>query len=75
MKRLHLKAGADLDCTPNLKAAIEKGITARDAKTKADKRRGGSTASKKEEGDDRVWLKASASRLKTLLAFASSRRP
>ena len=55
--------------TPSLRAAVEKGIKARENKIKGDNRRGGSTAAKKEEAQDRMWLKASGQRMMCLLNF------
>jgi hypothetical protein len=70
--RLHLKSGAEIKYTADLKGAVEKGIAARENKIKTDKRRG--AASKKQDEEDKIWLKASEIRLKSLLAMVAARK-
>jgi hypothetical protein len=53
---------------PTLDAAIEKGILARESKAKNDKRRRDDSA-RKQEDNDRMWLRASGERLRSLLAW------
>jgi len=57
--------------TPSLRAAVEKGIKAREAKIKGDKRRGArhNAAARKEELADRQWLNASSTRLRSLMKW------
>jgi hypothetical protein len=59
--------------TPTLDAAVEKGILAREAKSKGDKRRRDKKALKKEEENDRVCLEASGKRLRSLLAWVEQK--
>jgi hypothetical protein len=59
--------------TPNLDAAIERGILARENKTKSGKRRRENSTLKKEEESDRVWLEASGERLRSLLEWVRLR--
>jgi hypothetical protein len=54
---------------PSLDAAIEKGIQARETKTRGDKRRKENGTRRKEEESERVWLNASGERLRSLLAL------
>ncbi len=54
--------------SPDLEAAVEKGILARENKIKADKRRRENVAKKGEE-QDLFWLKASAQRLRCQIAW------
>lgn len=60
---------AGVEPTPSLKAAIEKGITVREAKTKIDRRRKENSVKRKEEESDKLWLMGSGERLKSLLAL------
>jgi hypothetical protein len=53
--------------TPTLDAAIQKGILARESKSKGDKRRKDSGIRTKDEEIDREWLRASGERLRNLL--------
>jgi hypothetical protein len=53
--------------TPDLGTAIEKGILARENKCKNDKRRRDYGGRRKEEDSDRMWLAASARRLRSIL--------
>jgi hypothetical protein len=66
--RLFLRS-CRVEYTPNLVAAIETGITARETKAKNDKRRRENSEVKKEQERDRVWLEASGKRLVSLLAW------
>lgn len=52
--------------TPRLEAAIERGILARENKTKVDKRRKDNNARTKDEENDQEWLRASGERLRKL---------
>lgn len=57
--------------TPSLVSAIETGIQAREAKAKGDRRMKNGVRGKDADGsdDDMVWLKASAQRLRSLVAW------
>jgi len=55
--------------TTNLRAAVEKGIKARESKIKGENRRGPSAAKKIVDTQDMMWLKASGQRMMCLLAF------
>jgi len=55
--------------TATLGAAIEKGILARENKSKGDKRRKEGGVRAKEEENDREWLRASGERLRSLLLW------
>jgi hypothetical protein len=55
--------------TPNLDAAIEEGIFARETKIKGDKRRRDRRVLNKDEEKDRAWLIASGKRLRSLVAW------
>lgn len=66
--RMFLLEGFTIYRKPSLTAAIEKGIKARESKTKGDRRKRDNRALRKEEERDRVWLRASGERLKSLLA-------
>ena len=69
INRLLLKSDVLVLGTTSLRAAVVKGIRARENKIKGDNRRGGSAARKKEEAQDRMWLKASGLRMMSLLTF------
>jgi len=53
--------------TPSLEEAIEKGVQARENKIKNDKRKKENGLKRKEEENDRLWLRASGERLRSLL--------
>jgi hypothetical protein len=55
--------------TRTLGAAIEKGILARESKSKGDKRRKDGGVRAKDEESDREWLRASGERLRNLLLW------
>ncbi len=57
------------DRRQDLISAIENGILARENKIKGDKRRRDNGSRKKEGDSDKVWLTASAQRLRSLLAL------
>lgn len=63
-----MKSNIEVVGKPSLRAAVEKGIKARETKAKGDNRRGGSAAKKKDEAQDRMWLKMSGQRILCLLA-------
>lgn len=68
--RLYLKSC--MAChTPELVAAVEAGVQARESKAKIDRRRKDSTADEK----DREWLEASGQRLKRLVQWVGSFEP
>ena len=68
--RLYLKS-CRARYTPELGAAVEAGVRARDAKAKIDRRRRNSSADEK----DREWMTASAQRLRTLVEWVGSCDP
>lgn len=68
--RLYLKS-CGARHTPELNAAVEAGVRAREAKAKIDRRRRDSSADEK----DREWLTASAHRLRTLVEWVGSCDP
>ena len=69
INRLLVKSSVLVLGTPGLRTAVETGIKARENKVKGDNRRGGNVARKKEEAEDRTWLKASGQRMMCLLNF------
>ena len=57
------------DHTATLDAAVEKGILARQNKSRGDKRRKDGAGRAMEEESDREWLRASGERLRSLLLW------
>jgi hypothetical protein len=55
--------------TPDLDFAIETGILDREKKIKNDRRKRDTSARRKEEDEDRMWLIASGKRLRSMLAW------
>jgi hypothetical protein len=55
--------------TPSLASAIERGIIARENKSKGDRRRKDNGVRTKDEENDREWLRASGERLRSLLLW------
>jgi hypothetical protein len=55
--------------TPSLTSAIERGIIARENKSKGDRRRKDNGVRTKDEENDREWLRASGERLRSLLLW------
>jgi len=70
--RLFLRS-CQVDYTPSLCAALEKGILSRESKIKSDKRKKANAVSRKEEENDRFWLKTSGEHLRKLLSWAEQK--